>query len=60
MNRTILAVVAIFLFGVVAILSAQSSKPTSPAQKPAASDIPTLSYEKYTLPNGLEVILAED
>ena len=60
MNRTILAVVAIFLFGAVAILSAQSSKPASPAQKPAASDIPSLTYEKYTLPNGLEVILAED
>jgi len=27
---------------------------------PAANDVPTLEFEKYTLPNGLEVILSED
>ena len=31
------------------------------AQRPSAdSDIPKLSYEKYTLPNGLDVILSQD
>ena len=27
---------------------------------PAAADIPRLTFEKYTLPNGLDVILSED
>src|SRR5574341_189663 len=30
------------------------------APKPAAQDLPTISFEKYKLPNGLEVILSED
>lgn len=31
------------------------------AQRPAAdTDIPRLGFEKYTLPNGLDVILSED
>ena len=31
-----------------------------PAQAPAKLKVPELKYEKYTLPNGLEVILRED
>jgi zinc protease len=31
-----------------------------PAQAAQTPDIPTLEFEKYTLPNGLEVILSED
>jgi len=46
------------LLGAVALTSAQSSKPAL-AQKPA-SDVPSITFEKYTLPNGLEVILSED
>ena len=30
------------------------------AQTPTASDVPDIPFEKYTLPNGLEVILSED
>lgn len=33
---------------------------TAPTQKIAASDVPTIPFEKYTLPNGLDVILVED
>ncbi len=30
------------------------------AQAPRSSDVPNIAFEKYTLPNGLEVILSED
>src|ERR1700704_2790513 len=33
-----------------------SSAPTTPAPP----DVPTIAFEKYALPNGLEVILSED
>jgi zinc protease len=43
----------------VAVLAA--CRPAPPAQAPgAASEIPTIAFEKYTLPNGLDVILSED
>ncbi|MGH9784528.1 MAG: M16 family metallopeptidase, partial [Terriglobia bacterium] len=32
----------------------------APAQQRARTDMPNIAYEKYKLPNGLEVILAED
>jgi zinc protease len=52
------------LGAVLAALLAASAAPAA-AQGPAASGasgggIPRLTYEKYTLPNGLEVILHED
>lgn len=57
MKRTLPLLFAILL-GVVALTSAPASKPVR-AQQPA-SDIPSIPFEKYTLPNGLEVILSED
>jgi len=33
---------------------------TAAAAEPAATDIPKIKYDKYTLPNGLDVILVED
>jgi zinc protease len=43
----------------LALLSACTSAP--PPQAPAATpDIPKIAFDKYTLPNGLEVILSED
>jgi zinc protease len=52
MQRTILTVAVAALF-VVAVPRAQA--PATPA-----SDVPPIAFEKYTLPNGLEVILSED
>ncbi len=49
------------LFLVFALLTGAcgpSTEQAAPAS--AASDVPTLTFEKYTLPNGLEVILSED
>ncbi len=45
----------LFLF-VLALISCSSPQQV----KQAASDIPTIPYEKYTLPNGLDVVLVED
>jgi zinc protease len=52
MQRTILTVAVAALF-VVAVPRAQA--PATPA-----SDVPPIAFEKYTLPNGLEVILCDD
>jgi len=38
----------------------QRTQKPSNATPPAHSDIPEIQFEKYTLPNGLEVILSED
>jgi zinc protease len=53
------------LFGwSLALLLAGISGCTKPAEKPTATtqktDIPKIDFEKYTLPNGLDVILSED
>src|SRR5438128_1920243 len=40
-------------------LAAGCSQTATPAA-PEAADIPKIAFEKYTLPNGLEVILSED
>ncbi len=51
---------ALALAATVTILGC-SPAPKPPAAKPAATaDIPTIAFEKYTLANGLEVILSED
>src|SRR5690348_16141166 len=51
---------------VIVLLAAASacnrSETTTPAgaAETTANDIPKIDFEKYTLPNGLEVILSED
>ena len=48
---------------VAAVFAALSAGPAPVAPAPAnapASDLPQLAFEKYVLPNGLEVILHED
>ena len=45
------------------LLPPRPQRPPRPAPSPppaAAADLPQLPFEKYTLPNGLEVILHED
>jgi zinc protease len=42
----------------VALVTAGLTSPA--AQNRAATDVPRLQFEKYTLPNGLEVILSQD
>src|SRR5437870_4257714 len=48
----------------VLLVSILTQAPAPGAQQraaaPAAADIPKLAFEKYTLPNGLDVILSED
>src|SRR5687768_16250087 len=42
------------------VLAALIQLPARGAQAPAAPDVPKLGFEKFTLPNGLEVILHQD
>ena len=49
------------MFALFALAVLAACRPAPPAQAPAATtDIPKIAFEKYTLPNGLEVILSED
>jgi zinc protease len=49
------------MVSVFAVTVVAACRPAPPTQAPAAaSDIPKIAFEKYTLPNGLEVILSED
>ena len=49
-------------FITVALMAActQAPQPAATAGTGQASDIPKIDYEKFTLPNGLDVILSED
>jgi zinc protease len=51
-----------FLAALIAMAAATPacSRATAPAETTQTSDTPALEFEKYTLPNGLEVILSED
>lgn len=64
MNKTLLAVVAVLGTSLAACGGGSESKPAAPASGAAvqnpAGDIPKIEFEKYTLPNGLDVILSED
>ena len=60
--RTRAARPAVLTIGLLAwaIGAASCSTPEPAAPVPGASDTPTIPFEKYTLPNGLDVILSED
>ena len=44
----------------VVVVSTSSQTPKNEPGKPGSSATPTIKFEKYTLPNGLVVILSED
>ncbi len=56
----LLLVFAISAAAQTAIQPAAQSSPAKPVGKSSASAAPTIAFEKYKLPNGLEVILVED
>ena len=55
----VLQIVALAL-AVDAAGPAYSDAPAQSAQASVATDVPSIAFEKYTLPNGLEVILSPD
>lgn len=63
MKKLIWAVLIVSsVFGVGCNGAPESTAPPTgtPSSAAAPSDIPTIDFEKYVLPNGLEVILSED
>ncbi len=50
----------LLLTGVASFEVPRISAQAPSAQAPRRSDVPNIAFEKYTLPNGLEVILSED
>jgi zinc protease len=57
MRRTIRRLSALVVVAVALAVAVSGRSQTSPS---TASPIPPIEFEKYTLPNGLEVILSED
>lgn len=55
-----LVLAAILCSGVLGALACGRQTANAPADTTPSSDIPKIDFEKYTLPNGLEVILSED
>jgi zinc protease len=51
---------SIALLGLLPALPAQPAGAAAPAPAPAESQVPEIAFEKYTLPNGLQVILHVD
>jgi zinc protease len=61
MKPRLLIAVSTLLAVLGAMPPAMADAPTPvPAAPPALADVPRISYEKYTLPNGLQVILVEN
>jgi zinc protease len=58
MRRTALLLLSVALAVPSALARPKASEPATPAHQPLK--VPAIAYEKYTLPNGLEVILSED
>lgn len=50
----------VFSIAVVVVSSSGQTPPKDASAKPGATATPTIKFEKYTLPNGLVVILSED
>ena len=49
------------LIALLSLVTPPAAVPAAPAPHAApAPDLPQIAFEKYTLPNGLEVILHED
>ena len=60
-SRTLRRCAAVLAFAFAAISPIACSKQTEQAvPQTQGSDIPKIDFEKYTLPNGLDVILSED
>ncbi len=51
---------AVTVLAVLLSVLASASAAPNPAPAPPGADLPQIPFEKYTLPNGLEVILHED
>jgi zinc protease len=58
-TRAFLALSSALLLTVAAACN-RTSVAEAPAATPTKSDLPKIDFEKYTLPNGLDVILSED
>lgn len=58
MRTSVIAVAALSLFAVLQAFAQATTPAATPAGTP--SDVPDIAFEKYTLPNGLEVILSQD
>jgi zinc protease len=50
----------VLLLATFSVLGAAPRKTSAPAKGPASSEIPKIEFEKYVLPNGLQVILHVD
>jgi zinc protease len=57
-NKTYLSLLVVLIAGMAGLTSCIGRN--SASQSSSANDIPRIAFEKYTLPNGLDVILSRD
>ena len=57
LNKTYVSLLVVLVLGVAGLTSCVAQKSDTPS---SAADIPRIEFEKYTLPNGLDVILSRD
>ena len=58
LNKTYLSLLVVLIVAVAGLTSCVGQQERQPVV--AAADIPRIAFEKYTLPNGLDVILSRD
>src|SRR5688500_9323329 len=58
LNKTYLSLLVVLIAAMAGLTSCIGQK--SDSQSSSANDIPRIAFEKYTLPNGLDVILSRD
>jgi zinc protease len=57
LNKTYVSLLVVLVLGVAGLTSCVAQKSDTPSP---TADIPRIEFEKYTLPNGLDVILSRD
>ena len=59
-NKSYLSILVVLVVALAGVTSCMGKNDAAEQSGSAASDIPKIAFEKYTLPNGLDVILSRD
>jgi len=60
LNKSYVSVLAVLVVALAGVTSCIGKREAAQQSGSASSDIPKIAFEKYTLPNGLDVILSRD
>ena len=60
LNKSYVSILVVLVVALAAVTSCIGKRDAAQQSASASSDIPKIAFEKYTLPNGLDVILSRD